>query len=115
MTNPMFKCNLCKKNYRQSHRDRMGCTDYNARPRQFYRPDSGSGTKVTFDSCIANYSCNEWIEILNFYPSYKNGTMMFSGSYSDQPAKFVSVMNLMENLISEDQQRREKAIKKRGK
>lgn len=91
----------------------MGCTDYNARPQQFYRPDSGGGQKIIYDSCMANYASNEWIEILNFYELFKKGVMMFPGSYSEQPAKFVSVMNFLDNLVNEEQERKNKAI--RGK
>lgn len=95
----------------------MGCKDFNANPKPMYRPDSGEGLKIIYDSCIPNYRDNEWLDIINFYSRFNSGQLYYEGSYADQPAKFVESINLIDNLIREKQDKNDRILKglKRGK
>lgn len=121
MTQPKYRCSDCKLKYKAKFKQQqefMACNYVAKTPRHGYTPEfhNKSNPKIIYNKCIGNYYNGFWSSIINSSKQYDNGIMPFSGGIMDQPAKFVEVMNLVHNLISENElenQRKEKLSRKR--
>jgi len=68
--------------------------------------------KVVFSRCIGNFFDFQIFNFISFLTKWQNGQLYFPGSYSEQPAKFVELMSLVQNLYMEDQAIKEKQAQK---
>lgn len=124
MSEPKYRCADCKLRHKNepTRRDKlesaMACKSFVDKPRHNYLPEYNNkdNPKIMYRKCIGNYFNNYWASIINMSDKWDNGIMPFSGSYYDQPAKFVEVMNLIYNLRSENQHKisqKEKNLKQK--
>jgi hypothetical protein len=123
MTNAEYKCSICKGKYRKTperdikNRTRKGCFDIFPTPILSYRPQHTMEGyhKINYLKCVSyfyNNACAEWI---NYSERFKMGYMPFAGSELEQPAKFVELMELVDNLKAEHRIIIEEKAKKYGK
>lgn len=112
MTNPQYRCGVCKNRYktepdkRKNLMDAMACNYIAEKPRHNYKPEHNNSENPTvkYKNCIGNHFYAKWSGIINFYEKYNSGILPFSGGFMEQPAKFVEVMELVHNLIVEKQE-----------
>lgn len=121
MTQPRYRCHDCKLKYKNDkqktlkHREFMACDYLAEKPRHSYKPEfnnTGNPT-ILYNKCIGNSYNGYWGTLINYYPKYKEGIMLYDGNLADQPSKFVDVMNLIDNLVRESEsenERKEKLI-----
>ena len=123
MTSSEYKCSVCKAKYKSTpdrdfkNRKRKGCFDIYPTPLMSYRPQHSmiGYRKINYFKCVSyfyNSACAEWI---NYLERFKSGIMPFPGSELDQPAKFVELMELVDNLNIEHRAIIEDRAKKYGK
>jgi len=122
LTEPKYRCGDCKRKYRSDgdkwtkHRMHMACNYFADKPRHEYRPDGCNigNPKILYTKCVGNYYNGFWADIINYYPQYEKGLLPFEGSLMNQPAKFVEVMSLVHNLVSEKETEKAKQAKNNG-
>lgn len=110
MTEPKYRCSDCKLKYKsdqaklKKNLEFMACDYIPDKPRHFYKPEfNNQGNPViNYKNCIGNYYNNFFASMINYYPKYKDGILPFAGGMYDQPSKFVDLMDLVHNLISEN-------------
>lgn len=126
MSNAEYKCGLCKKKYAKTperdmkNRTRKGCFGISPTSLLSYRPqhDMMGYHKINYFKCVSyfyNSACAEWI---NYNSRYEKGLLPFEGSEMDQPAKFVELMDLVDNLKAEHRiitEEKAKKFQNRGK
>lgn len=88
----------------EKHRKRLGCfgdTD----PGLVYKPtyDMTGWPKIVYSKCIGNFFDYRAMELIRYHSKFKDGIYPYHGSYYEQPAKFVEVMDLVQNLIMQKQ------------
>jgi hypothetical protein len=124
MTEAEYRCSLCKKKYvrdkdRQlKHQERKGCFSEFASPILFYRGSPNtpmeSASGILYHSCYARYYSQYWANIINLHTKFESGIMPFPGSLLEQPAKIVSVFDLIHNLKEESRIKKEETLAKYG-
>lgn len=113
---PKYRCSDCKLKYknddvkREKYLENMACSYYANKPRHEYNPDFNNkdNPKIKYKNCIGNHYHGGWGMFINFISKYNEGSLPFEGGLMEQPAKFVDVMNLVHNLISEKEQEDQK-------
>ena len=119
-TSPNYRCYDCKRKHEADERlwekrqAAMACNYFAEKPRHKYLPSENNkgNPEVHYKKCVGNYYDGYWAKMINYYQKYEMGIMPFSGSYFEQPAKFVEAMELVHNLISEHQIKLEKRNRK---
>lgn len=122
MTQPKYRCFDCKLKYKNDkikmnkQFEFMACDYYAQKPRHGYKPDYNNkgNPSILYYNCVGNYYDGYYATQINNYQSYKEGVMPFSGGLYEQPAKIVECMDLVHNLISENNQERERQEKLRN-
>jgi hypothetical protein len=112
MSNTMFRCSVCTTKYK-SEPDKQArlfqnqsCKQIKEKPLFVYRPETNfmaGQRKIDYFTCIGNLYSPYWASIINYYEKYSKGIMPYSAGYFELPAKFVEVMDLVHNLISENE------------
>jgi len=95
----------------------MACDYYTTETRHSYRPNHNNigNPKLNYTNCVGNHFNNYWAYWINYTDTYEKGILPFSGTVLEQPNKFVEVMNLVQNLKSEDQQSKDARVAQYGK
>lgn len=123
MTNPDYQCRLCKTKYKRQpvmqkkHQDRKGCFEQKGSPCQQYLPQHNmvGYKKILYYKCPTLFYDRGASFFIDYYHSWTNGIMPYSGTYLEQPAKFVEVMDLVHNLLEEHKKIIEEKQKSYGK
>lgn len=118
-----FQCAPCKVKHKGSqerqdkHQKRKGCFELMGNPVMQYRPNySMKGSqKILYYKCPALFYSSYCAEFVNQLENYTKGVYMYSGSLSEQPAKFVELMELVNNLMSEHKEELSEKQKQYGK
>ena len=116
LTTPMYRCFDCKRKYGGDKvksaklKESKACTYYDTKPRHKYKPNHNNKGNPAIDyfNCVGNHYYGEWAALINYSHMYEKGIMPFSGGLMEQPAKFVELMNLVDNLIQENKRDIEK-------
>lgn len=84
----------------------MACRFFSDKPRHQYKADFNNkgNPSILYRNCIGNYFNGNWSSLINYYHKYESGILPFSGGLMEQPSKFVEVMGLVHNLITENEQ-----------
>lgn len=82
-----------------------------------YRPNHAmkGSQKILYYKCPALFYSSYVAEFINYLSNYEKGIFPYPGSYSEQPAKFVDLMELVNNLMSEHQTELTEKQKQYGK
>lgn len=123
MTQPEFQCKYCKVKYRSDAKKqklsqtRKGCFEILKNPTQQYRPlySMEGSQKIIYYKCPALLYSRPAADLINYYDVFNKGILPYKGTYYEQPAKFVELMELVNNLIEENKQSNEKKKQKYGK
>lgn len=117
MTNPTFRCSVCVKNKypkdqkkRARHEELMLCKVTSKKPRHYFKANNFN--RVNYFTCIGNLYNPEWASWINYYELWQKGILPYSGSYEEQPAKFVEFIHLVQNLIENDNKEKQDSLKK---
>ncbi len=113
-------CFTCKNKYSGSKErqdllfKQKNCKKIAPQPSLKYKPEhSMSGSAVIlYSTCPANFKNIGTTILINHYSKYKTGIMPYSGGIMEQPAKFVEVMDLVQNLIEELETKKEITAKR---
>lgn len=116
MTNPQYRCFVCKNRYkteqdkREKLKEVMGCSHISSKPKHTYRPEFNNDGNpiINYNNCVGNHFFSTWTSIINYYSKFSSGILAYDGGYMEQPAKFVEVMELVHNLIRENEQTTER-------
>jgi hypothetical protein len=116
MTQPVYRCHDCKNKYkyeperRKKYVESMACNFLADKPRHQYRPEHNNkgNPKISYNTCVGNFYFAYWASLINYYPDYEKGILPYSGSFFEQPAKFVEAMQLIHNLIRENENQKSK-------
>lgn len=116
LTQPRYRCFDCKNKYKNDKEkasknfEAMACNYMATKARHGYKPDFNNkgNPAIEYFNCIGNHYYGQWSGIINYYPKWEKGILPFSGGYSEQPAKFVEIMDLVHNLIKENEQESER-------
>lgn len=124
MTDREFNCSTCKSKYarqpdkQRQHQERKGCFSTFPTTILQYRGEMNtpmhSATKINYQHCPARFYSPYWASVINLHSKYEQGIMPFEGSLFDQPAKIVSVFDLIHNLKEESRIKHEETMKKYG-
>jgi len=110
LTTPKYRCSDCNRKYQcdpvkdKKLKEQNACNFYTEKPRHKYT--AGHNNKgnpgLNYFNCVGNHYYGEWATLINYNQDYSKGIMPFTGGFFEQPAKFVEVMNLVDNLIAEN-------------
>ena len=94
----------------------MACNYYAEKPRHQYKPEFNNSDNPTilYNKCIGNFYNGFYASLINSYHKFNDGMLPFMGGLYDQPAKFVEYMNIVQNLISENNSKKEREAKLRN-
>ena len=125
MTEGEFNCSRCKIHYpkdqerQRKHQERKGCFDTFPNAILRYRGEMNtpmySASKINYFHCPARFYSPYWVSIINIHSKFEQGIMPFQGSLLEQPAKIVSVFDLIHNLKEESRIKHEEKMAKYGK
>lgn len=118
-----YACHLCKNKYgrlkdrQKEFQRKKGCFDTFEAPILSYLPNytMKGCAKIVYHQCPARFFNPAISELISFSEKFSSGIMPYSGSYFEQPSKFVEIMDLIYNLINEYKQERKKTLEKHGK
>jgi len=108
LTEPKYRCDDCKFKHKgdkfTKQQTFMACNYVAKSHRHKYLASHNNqgNPSVKYFNCIGNHYYGGWANIINFLPDYEKGIMPFTGGLMEQPSKFVEVMNLVHNLVSEN-------------
>ena len=107
--NESYQCGKCVKRVSEAVRERSkNCTGKSKVKRQF--------DEFTFTICPGNFYNTGYANLLDTHRMFRKGVLAFTGGLMDQPSKFISAMNLLENLVIEKEiEQIKKQTKKKGK
>ena len=119
MTTPRYRCSDCHLKYkfdevkRNRHHASMACNYFTKKFRHKYTAthNNKGNPNILFYNCIGNYYYGQWANIINYHREYDKGLLPYQGGLFDMPSKFVDVMNLVDNLISENNTEKEQQSK----
>lgn len=123
MTDSNFNCSQCKVKHRGSEKrqellfKQKNCREIAPNPNMQYNPEhtmKGSA-RILYHTCPANFNNSGTAVLINYLDQYSKGIMPYAGGLLEQPAKFVEIMDLVHNLNSEHQIKREAILSKRYK
>ena len=110
LTTPKYRCSDCIRKYKGDEvksdklKEQNACNYLTEKPRHKYT--AGHNNKgnpgVNYFTCVGNYYFPEWSGLISYFQTYSKGILPFEGGMYDQPAKFVELMNLIDNLINEN-------------
>lgn len=114
-----FNCGECFKKYprdrekAENHRKRLGC-DGSINPNLVYKPthEMTGYPKIIYNKCIGNFFDFNALEYIKFFTKYKENMLPFDCGYYDLPSKFVDIMNLVQNLISQKESEDQETLKR---
>lgn len=109
MTDRELQCSTCKVKYNRmperqnKYQERKGCFGQMQNVVQQYRPKHAmkGRSKILYYKCPALFYNSHVADLINYSASWEKGIMPYEGSYMSQPAKFVELMELVNNLMSE--------------
>lgn len=105
--NESYQCGKCVKKVSEAVRERSkNCTGKSKVKRQF--------DEFTFSQCPGNFYNTGYAQLLDTHRLFRKGVLAFPGGLLDQPAKYVSTMNLLESLILEKEIAQIKKQSKKG-
>lgn len=110
LTTPMYRCLDCKRKYatdpvkNEKNKQQKACDFIAEKPRHRYIAghNNKGNPSISYSNCVGNHYYGGWASFINYSPMYNKGIMPFEGGLMDQPAKFVELMNLIDNLIQEN-------------
>jgi len=103
MTQPSFRCSVCKKTWKEETRKGRGCEEV---VRQMVTSWNFSATKssknvVKFYRCPTNFSNFYFSDLINQLQRWRDGQPFYEGGLLNYPAKFVELMDLLDNISEE--------------
>ena len=103
--NESYQCGKCVKKMSEAVRERnKNCTGKSKVKRQF--------EEFSFSVCPGNFYNDGYANLLDHHRMFRKGILAYEGGLLDQPPKYLSVMNLLESMVSEKELER---IKKQSK
>lgn len=69
----------------------------------------------SFTHCPGNFYSSAYGQLLDIHRQYRKGVLANPGGLMDQPAKYIDLMNLVENLVSQKEIEAMKKSVKDGK
>lgn len=108
--NKSYQCGFCIKKMAEVARENLkNCTGKATKPR----------IKVldifSFTLCPGNFYSSAYGSLVDIHRQFRKGVLANGGGLMDQPAKYIDIMNLIENLISQKEMDALKESVKNGK
>lgn len=118
-----FNCSTCKVKYRgyaerqTKHQSRKGCFEAMGKPVMEYLPKHTmkGQSKILYYKCPSLFYDRGVAELIEFHHQWEKGIMPYNGGFMNQPAKFVELMDLVNNLKEENRTDLEEKQRQYGK
>ena len=102
-----LQCSVCTSRTSEAYRkNSRGCHGY---------PVARTYEGYSYSKCLGNFYSFGYAQLIELYNRYKLGTLFNSGGLSDQPAKYLSAMNYISNLVYEEEKKITEALTKKNK
>lgn len=114
MVSPALRCSICKEKWKDEVRESKGCevpvkqvvSSWDFAHTKTYK------FKIKFFRCPTNFSRFYYSDLFNQLDRWKNGHEFFNGGILEYPAKFVDLMDLLDNIAEEYKQGESARLKK---
>jgi hypothetical protein len=110
----MFNCNTCLEKRSESARIAGGCkgaVDQLVTSWDFSKTKS-SNLQFYFSTCPSNLYSPLILECINMLSRWRNGEQFYNSGLFEYPAKFVELMQLIDNVTEEYQAAEQAKVKK---
>lgn len=107
------RCEICKKESKRHPKgenfslDRKGCKKMISNI-VYKIPEISNMPSINFYRCPINFINYKCTSLINQNQKFNSGIMPYSGGFDEQPAKFVELMSIIDNLF----QQHEESVKK---
>jgi hypothetical protein len=111
---PSFNCRICKDKWKEDARKAKGCLKpvNNMVSSWDFSHTKSYSYKLKFYRCPSIFFNAVILEHINLLTRWRNGEQFYSGGLFEYPAKFVELMQLIDNVTEEYQAAEQAKVKK---